>query len=549
MNIDLNRVNLLEKDIEQHLYENPSSVCFSSIKDNGYRTLHTVTKWIGRQYEVPSGIIDLLGVTDTNKFVVVEVKLSALDGKAVAQVSRYARDIQVAINHIATGYTHDVEKLIIGSSIDEKTMFECLAMDVKSMIFQAALALNLTAPTWAKKTCDFYEEKMNSIISSRTLIDTVNQLENSIAKEYSEAYCMDESCNEKPEYDLDTSLNELLTDVEINYQDGLMTKRMIDSAIWKNRRFGELPEGAKLLLIGIVTTADDQGRVYADPRAIRAELFAFDDYTIKQMQEWLELLVNAHVIILYKNDDEQYAQLINWWSSQTLQFAQPSKFPKPTGWKDRIRYNFTKGTPLTNNWILNDGSVTEDTCDENGVPLPKKQNHPKPTPPSIQVDVQVDNDVAEHMDIQQEIQEEEEDKVVVVVNTPHASEMQLEQKATTTTTTNETVTNNKQGLCANFVTEYERAWGLCVSSPYQMEKILDWSDRVPLQSWTYALEQCADTRNIGKWNYFETILKRLEIDGKDGMDRGKNSGKNVNPTKTPSQESGKVNFSIEELFA
>ena len=36
-------------------------------------------------------------------------------------------------------------------------------------------------------------------------------------------------------------------------------KRMIDAATWANEKFGELPMVARLLLIGMITIANDQG--------------------------------------------------------------------------------------------------------------------------------------------------------------------------------------------------------------------------------------------------------------------------------------------------
>ena len=37
-------------------------------------------------------------------------------------------------------------------------------------------------------------------------------------------------------------------------------KRMIDASLWANEKFGELPMVARLLLIGMITIADDQRR-------------------------------------------------------------------------------------------------------------------------------------------------------------------------------------------------------------------------------------------------------------------------------------------------
>lgn len=314
-----------------------------------------------------------------------------------------------------------------------------------------------------------------------------------------------------------------------------MTKRMIDSAIWTNKKFGKMPMEARLLLVGIVTNADDQGRVDADPYVLRGQIFTFDEIPIAKIQEWLELLHASKTIILYTNGEgEQLAQLINWWTYQSLQYAQPSRFDKPDGWADRIRYNFSRGVILTYNWILADGTETPNTCDENGAPYAKpykKTPEPDaepPTQPENNEFNQVDNQVENHLDFQVGVQDKDKDQDQVVV--VKVDESKPPGKATTTTTTAEKPASkpnppiivqeeadDEESPHVQFVREYERIWGMLVSSPYHMEKITDWADRVPLQIWSYALQQAADTRNTGKWNYLEAILARLEKEGADGI--------------------------------
>ena len=158
-----------------------------------------------------------------------------------------------------------------------------------------------------------------------------------------------------------------------------MSKRMIDSSIWTNKKYARLSYQARLLLVGIITTADDQGRIDADPFVLNGKLFVFDkEVSEEDIQTWLESLHNNNTIILYKDSEgEQFAQLVNWWDYQSLQYAQPSSFPKPEGWADRIRYTFTKGQILTCNWLLTDGTKVVNTCDESGVPLRKANDTPK----------------------------------------------------------------------------------------------------------------------------------------------------------------------------
>ena len=130
-----------------------------------------------------------------------------------------------------------------------------------------------------------------------------------------------------------------------------MARRMIDDSIWSNERFAEMPMGARLLQLGIINHADDQGRMKANPIYLRAHVFPYDEIAPQQVQQWLELMHSNDTIILYEAEGRQYLQLVNWWRYQSLQYAQPSQYPRPCGWRDRIRKTLTKGVIVTCNWL------------------------------------------------------------------------------------------------------------------------------------------------------------------------------------------------------
>lgn len=176
-----------------------------------------------------------------------------------------------------------------------------------------------------------------------------------------------------------------------------MARRMIDDSMWANERFAEMPMGARLLQIGIINHADDQGRMKANPVYLRAQIFPYDDISPKQIKEWIDLMADNGTVILYDVDGRAYLQLTNWWKYQALQYAQPSQCPRPAGWKDRIRRTLTKGLIVTCNWQKVNGEPLEDTCDMDGKALPgrkPKKDAPEPTPnntPDDAVDDSVDS--------------------------------------------------------------------------------------------------------------------------------------------------------------
>jgi len=165
-----------------------------------------------------------------------------------------------------------------------------------------------------------------------------------------------------------------------------MTRRMIDSGMWSNENFAALPAMARLLQIGMINHADDQGRIKANPLYLAKEIFPYDRVTPANITKWLEQIASNGTIILYALEGKQYAQLSKWWEYQSLQYAAPSEYPAPPLWKDRIRRTATKGMIATYNWTLTNGVTVEDTCDERGKLLPPKAalnaKLPTTTPPT-----------------------------------------------------------------------------------------------------------------------------------------------------------------------
>lgn len=145
MIINEKKVSLAEKDVEQWLWENPQSL----VVDSAYR----VEKWIHRQFAVPSGVIDLIGVTNGKRFIVVEVKNTEIKAEALTQVSRYAFDINnlalwaiegSGVSDGAVATLIDCLKVVVGRDIDNRTYLEAESMDVHIVTFQVNLSLSVT---------------------------------------------------------------------------------------------------------------------------------------------------------------------------------------------------------------------------------------------------------------------------------------------------------------------------------------------------------------------------------------------------------------------
>lgn len=169
--IDPRKVNLAEKDIEDWIYMNDEEAIPLNWGPDTY-----VKEWIARQYHVPSGIIDLLGITNDGDFVVVEVKNTEITSEALAQVCRYAYDIRMAMMHVLGSEDATVFKIVIGKGSPEtKIMFEARALDVSLYTFEVALNLKVSGEWSFRRETDEKFHQDYQRIGSDPMFDRVRQ--------------------------------------------------------------------------------------------------------------------------------------------------------------------------------------------------------------------------------------------------------------------------------------------------------------------------------------------------------------------------------------
>ena len=109
-----------------------------------------------------------------------------------------------------------------------------------------------------------------------------------------------------------------------------MPRRMITSEIWLNEKFAILPDGGRLLFIGIFSNADDDGRLKASPVYLKALIFPYDqDRTIEQVVGWRDLCKEQGLIRVYSLNGKEYLDLPGWLKHQSIRkdTYHPSKLP------------------------------------------------------------------------------------------------------------------------------------------------------------------------------------------------------------------------------
>jgi hypothetical protein len=178
----------------------------------------------------------------------------------------------------------------------------------------------------------------------------------------------------------------------------MANRRMISSDIWEDDWFGQLDFFEQALWIGLFSKcADDQGRLLNNPVLLRAAIFPYKDIPLDDIEQAVREFAHAERVILYTTDSKNVLQLVNWWEHQRPQWAQPSKWAAPEGWRDRIRTrdggvyraeNWREPRPETSKAELTPTSTAQSTMAPEGTTLSDNLVRQYPVPVPVYVPVQ-----------------------------------------------------------------------------------------------------------------------------------------------------------------
>src|SRR3990167_7100654 len=106
-------------------------------------------------------------------------------------------------------------------------------------------------------------------------------------------------------------------------------KRQIDPGIWLDEAFMGLSVPARLLFIGMISLADDEGRLKAGSQYLKAAIFPSDSATPKQVQGWRDEITSTHIAQLYNVDGQTFIWLPKFTEHQYMTRRFPSRLPLP----------------------------------------------------------------------------------------------------------------------------------------------------------------------------------------------------------------------------
>ncbi|HEC32988.1 MAG TPA: hypothetical protein ENI63_01880 [Candidatus Kaiserbacteria bacterium] len=111
-------------------------------------------------------------------------------------------------------------------------------------------------------------------------------------------------------------------------------RRMVYSKIWVSIQFTSMSDKAKLLFIGMVTLADDDGRLIGNPAYLRGQIFSFDEeISVLEIKKERDEVEKSGLIEVYKIDGIEYILHPNWEKYQVIRgdLYTPSTLPDRNG--------------------------------------------------------------------------------------------------------------------------------------------------------------------------------------------------------------------------
>jgi hypothetical protein len=133
---------------------------------------------------------------------------------------------------------------------------------------------------------------------------------------------------------------------------------MIDPDFWNDEKLGECKRDERLLFMGLISSADDEGRGRANPKLIKSTIFPYDeDLKSKDIENMLANLAKLRLVILYKVNEQDFYYLPNFLKYQTINRPSPSKLPPPT--------DESISKELTDNSLNTHGTLTPNRIEKN----------------------------------------------------------------------------------------------------------------------------------------------------------------------------------------
>lgn len=107
--------------------------------------------------------------------------------------------------------------------------------------------------------------------------------------------------------------------------------RSIKPTFWSDPKVAGLSRDVRLMLVGLISMSDDEGRFQATASAISGYVFPQDDLPPTTIRKWRDAAAAVGIIELYTADGLEYGHFPKWKKHQRISKPYPSTLPMPPG--------------------------------------------------------------------------------------------------------------------------------------------------------------------------------------------------------------------------
>ncbi len=106
--------------------------------------------------------------------------------------------------------------------------------------------------------------------------------------------------------------------------------RSLKPEVWMSAQVMNLSHPSRLLFIGLITQADDEGRGSADIRRLKAAIFGGDDVSSTDVRRWLDECQEQGLVRVYEVEKQGLLfALPSWTQHQSIDRPKKSNYPPP----------------------------------------------------------------------------------------------------------------------------------------------------------------------------------------------------------------------------
>lgn len=105
--------------------------------------------------------------------------------------------------------------------------------------------------------------------------------------------------------------------------------RTVKPEMRHDERYGRLSRDARELFNGLITMADDEGRLRALPSAVLGHVFPYDEDAPRKLPGWLREITSSGMVLAYEHDGLPYLAFRHWRRHQQINKPTPSTLPPP----------------------------------------------------------------------------------------------------------------------------------------------------------------------------------------------------------------------------